>query len=156
MIGGALGSRRELLTQDECVARNPARLVVALTVMLRLTGLVVDLFCGVATATAPGPPPCFYKRGFLLSPENAVCAAAMPTTGISWMTGSGLTTTRGGLGALECVECTVVNSFKLRHRARPKPFGYGLAALRVGSAKPGVARQHSGMPSIGDGAQLLR
>ena len=67
MIGGALGSRRELLTQDECVARNPARLVVALTVMLRLTGLVVDLFCGVATATAPGPPPCFYKRGFLLS-----------------------------------------------------------------------------------------
>ena len=61
MIGGALGSRRELLTQDECAARNPARLVVALTVLLRLTWLVVDLFCGMATASAP----CFYKGGFL-------------------------------------------------------------------------------------------
>ena len=83
-----------MLTQDECVARNHARLVVALTVLLRLTRLVVDLFCGVATRISPRSAPLFLQGGISFA-ENDICVAAMPTTGISWMTGSGLTTTRG-------------------------------------------------------------
>eukprot|EP01045_Picozoa_sp_COSAG04_P043450 COSAG04_NODE_14245_length_575_cov_66.773109_2_plen_92_part_01 len=91
MIGGALGSRRELLTQDECVARNHARLVVALTVLPRLT-----LACGrpvlrCGHSHQPQVRPLFLQGGISFA-ENDICVAAMPTTGISWMTGSGLTT----------------------------------------------------------------